>query len=78
MDPAERFARIEQRLEHLIELIERSFVEQEKKNEEFKGIRDRFIIMEASAKGAWWMVGIFGSLTVGVSGLVAWVVTQFK
>ncbi len=78
MDQSERLARIEQKIEHIIDVLEDTFKNQQKHNDIFSGVRDKVIVMESSAKGAWWVVGVLGSLTVVVSGFVAWVVVQIR
>ncbi len=75
MDFGQRLARIEARLEHLSEVMEDFVDGQSEKNAMFFLVRDELMKVQASAKGAWFTVGIFGTLTVAVSGFVAWLVS---
>lgn len=73
----ERLSRIESKIGHLSEMMEDFVDGQSIKNAMFFSLRDEFIKSQASAKGAWFTVGIFGTLTVAVSSVVAWVVSTF-
>jgi len=78
MEQWERLIRIEEKLEHLTDIIKSHVDAQEEKNDLFYALRDDFLQARASAQGAWWTIGIFGSLTIAVSGVVAWAVSNWK
>lgn len=63
-------ARLEEKVDRILEKIE----SQEAHNEKFYETRDEVNRMKASAKGAWWMLGILGTM---VSAVVASVVGFF-
>jgi len=70
---ARTLARIESKLDYVV-------LEQDKQknhNELFYEVRDTVRDMKANANGAWFTVGIFGTLTIAVSGLVSWLVANF-
>lgn len=67
-------ARVEEKLDRVIERLEA----QKDHNDRFYEVRDIVLNMKANAKGAWFTIGIFGTLTVAVSGFVAWAVSVFK
>ena len=77
MEFGERLARIEAKLEHLSEVMEDFVDGQGDKNALFFQMRDEFLQTKASAKGVWFTIGIFGTLTVAVSSVVAWLVSNF-
>jgi type IV secretory pathway component VirB8 len=73
-----RLARLEEKIDSLSKSIDQFIESQGDHNDKFYEIRDRVRDMQANAKGAWWTVGLFGTLTVAVSSLVAWLVANIK
>lgn len=67
-------ARLEEKVDRILENVEA----QNEHNDRFYKVRDEVNEMKANAKGAWFTIGIFGTLTVAVSGLVAWLVSAIK
>lgn len=62
-------ARMEEKMDHLLDQFSRHRDNQEKQNDVFHETRDRINRMEAHAKGAWFVVGIFSA---GISWLVSY------
>lgn len=71
---ARTLARIEAKLDYVV--MEQD--SQKATNDLFFEVRDSVRDMQANARGAWFTIGVFGSLTVFVSGLVSWLVSTFK
>lgn len=74
----ERLVRLEEKVDHLTNLVETFFSAQTEKNRTFWDAREKLIVMQANARGAWWTVGLFGGLTVAVASLVSWIVAHWK
>lgn len=74
----ERLARLESKVDHLTAMVETFVSSQDEKNRHFWAAREKLLVMQAGARGAWWTVGLFGSLTVAVAGFVSWVVAHWK
>lgn len=74
----DRLARIEATQLAMLSELRRFCDSQDDHNKIFYVVRDEVRDIKASAKGVWLTVGAFGSLTVAVSGLVAWIVSNFK
>lgn len=78
MDDRERLIRIEAGQEALAKEM-RNFCElQLIHNKVFYGVRDSVRDMKSSARGAWFVTGVFGAIVVCVSGFVSWLVATFK
>ncbi len=75
---SERLARIEAKQDAITDLLNRFIHSQEKHNDAFYKVRDKINEREANAKGAWFTIGLFGSLTIAVSGFVSWAVSTFR
>lgn len=71
---ARTLARIESKLDHVVQ----EQADQREKNKIFYEVRDTVRDMKANASGAWFTIGVFGTLTVAVSGFVSWLVSTFK
>lgn len=69
-------ARLEEKTKGIEEKIDSYFSQQAEINRKMLDTRDDVIAIQASARGAWWTVGVFGSLTVAVSSAVAWFVSR--
>lgn len=74
---SERLARIEVMQATMLHELRSFCASQDIHNKTFYVVRDTVLKREANAKGAWFTIGIFGSLTVAVSGLTAWLVSMF-
>lgn len=81
-----RLAKLEQKVEHVVEsigdkmdhvvqTIDRFVTSQEKHNILFYQTRDEVIVIKASARAAWFTLSIFGAAVVTLSGGLAWIVT---
>lgn len=71
---ARTLARIESKLDYVV--LEQN--SQRETNTIFFEVRDTVRDMQANAKGAWFTIGIFGTLTVAVSGVVSWLISTLK
>jgi len=74
VEMARTLARIESKLDFVVQEQEK----QSKHNEVFYESRDALRDMKANANGAWFTLGVFGTLTVAVSGFVSWVVANLR
>lgn len=74
----ERLARMEAKIDALTQDMSDFIRSQEKHNDSFYEVRDSVRDMKANARGAWFTIGLFGTLTVAVSGLVSWVVSNIR
>lgn len=72
---SERLAVIENEMRNQTAMLKSFIAAQNRHNDNFYATRDKMIAMEANAKGAWWMLGILGTM---VSAVVALVVSWFK
>lgn len=61
MDESVRLARMEAKLDHIIENHSRFEREQAKHNDFLYATRDKVNDMDSRAKGAWFIVGIFSA-----------------
>lgn len=78
MSDTERLARIEATQIAMLSELRRFCDTQDEHNKRFYVVRDDVRDIKANARGAWFTIGIFGTLTVAVSGLVSWLVSNFK
>lgn len=78
MTTDERLARLEVKMDMMSDLIKDFIDVQDAHNKTFFSTRDDVRDMQANAKGAWFIIGIFGTLTVTVAGTVSWLVTYIK
>jgi hypothetical protein len=62
MDESVRQARIETKLDHLLDLMERQERAQAKHNDLFYLVRDKVNDMDSKNKGAWFVVGVFSAV----------------
>jgi hypothetical protein len=74
----QQLARMEATQMALLHELRRFCDEQDNHNKVFYEVRDEVRDIKASTKGAWFIFGLFGTLTVTVSGLVAWVINNLK
>jgi len=75
---SQHLARIEATQIAMLSELRRFCDAQDEHNKIFYRVRDDVSDIKANTKGAWFVFGLFGTLTVAVSGVVAWVVTIFK
>ncbi len=78
MADSDRLARMEATQLAMLSELRRFCDTQDEHNKVFYRVRDNVRDIEARTKGAWFVFGLFGTLTAAVSGVVAWVVTTFK
>lgn len=78
MGDTERLARIEATQLAMLSELRRFCDTQDDHNKVFYSVRDNVRDIEAKTKGAWFVFGLFGTLTMAVSGVVAWIVTTLK
>lgn len=73
-----QLARMEAKQDAMLEELRRFIEAQSEHNEAFYKVRDHVLEIKAKSQGAWFVFSLFGTITVAVSGFVAWVVSNLK
>lgn len=70
----ERLARVEEKIDHIVDLLNRWHSDQAKKNIIFFRTRDDVNILKATARGAWKTLAILGTVSAALGATFAWLV----
>jgi hypothetical protein len=70
----ERLARIEEKIDNLLDRIEDSSRNQAEKNSMFFGVANRVTILEATSRGVWKTLAALGTLCTILGASFAWLV----
>lgn len=73
-----QLARMEANQEAMMAELRRFISSQENHNKAFYAVRDDVRDIKSKSQGAWFVFSLFGTLTVAVSGFVAWFVAHIK
>ena len=73
----ERLARIETKIEHLVELLEGHVSKQEKKNEIFFRSARSLEILKATMGATWKTMAILGTVSATLGAAFAWALERF-
>jgi type IV secretory pathway component VirB8 len=73
MEDSVAIARLEEKMDRVLDHLD----SQAKMNEHFYEVRDKVLALEARSSGAWFIMSLFGAITVATAGFVSWVMHTF-